>query len=338
MEDKFLQVKRLIEKANKVLCISHKRPDGDTLGAAVAVSHGLKQFNKTVDMACVDPVPERFSFLPGINRMINSFDFRTYDLIIVLDSGASYMTDFHEIYPDIWSGDVPVVNIDHHSSNDNFGLCNIVDDSAASTTVILCRLFDFLGIIITPVIATALLTGIYNDTGSFMHANTSVEVMEVSAKLLEAGGKFTSVSKNLFRTTPFSTLKLWGRVLENARINDEGVTISVITWRDFEDCDASSDEISGVVDFMNSIPGSKYTCLLNEDKNGYIKGSFRTQRNDIDLTELAARFGGGGHKKAAGFTMQGRLQKEVHWKIVTQETNRLDVSAENIEKMKLLQN
>jgi phosphoesterase RecJ-like protein len=319
MQEKFLQIKRLVDKSSKILSISHKRPDGDTLGASCAFYLVLQQMGKEVDMACIDEVPERFYFMTDMNKVLKEFDFRHYDLIIVSDAGASYMTRYHDIYPGIFNSGIPVINIDHHASNDNFGTVNIVDGTAASTTVILFRLFDFLGIHITPAIATALLCGIYNDTGSLMHSNTSIEVFEVSGKLMEMGGRIHTVARELFRTTPVSTLKLWGRVLENARVNDEGVTMSVITWKDFEECGADPDEISGVVDFLNSVPGSKFTVLLNEDAYGNIKGSFRTQREDIDLAALAAQFGGGGHRKAAGFSMPGRLRKEVHWKIVPNE-------------------
>jgi len=319
MQEKFLQADRLIKKTKKTLCIAHKRPDGDTLGATVAWNLALKAMGKEVTMACVDQIPQRFMFLADAGKFVREFDFRAFDLIIVSDAGASYMTLYHEIYPDIFKGDVPVLNIDHHHSNDNFGLCNIIDTSAASTTVILYRLFEVCGIPVTASMATALLCGIYNDTGSLMHANTNLDVFEISGKLMDLGGRVHLVARNLFRTTPISTLKLWGRVLENARVNEEGVTISVITWQDFEECGADTDEISGVVDLMNSVPGAKYTCLLNEDRGGKIKGSFRTQRDDVDLAELASKFGGGGHKKAAGFSIAGRLQKEVYWKIVPEK-------------------
>ena len=305
-----------MEKAQKVLIISHKRPDGDTLGAASAMYIALKSAKKDVKMACIDEVPERFDFIPEINKMIRDFDFREFDLLIVMDAGASYMTKYHDVYPNIWNGGVPVINIDHHASNDNFGTCNIVDSTAASTTVILCKMFDFLGIEITSKMATALLTGIYNDTGSLMHSNTNLDVFEICEKLVAKGAKLGVIAKKLFKNNPVSTLKLWGRAMENARINDEGATISIVTWKDIKECGAAPEEVSGVVDMLNSVPGTKYTCLLNEDKNGNIKGSFRTQREDVDVAELASRFGGGGHKKAAGFTMPGRIHKEEHWKIV----------------------
>lgn len=315
-EEKFIQAKRLIDNAQKILSISHKRPDGDTLGASCANYWGLMQLGKQVDMACIDEVSDRLTFLPDINKIIREFNFRDYDLIIVNDAGASYMTRYHEIYPDIFKGDVPVLNLDHHASNDNFGTVNLVDPNSASTTVLQYKFFQFLGIKITPNIATALLTGIYNDTGSLMHSNTSMEVYEISGKLVALGAKISVIAKNMFNTNPISTLKLWGRALENARVNEEGVTVSVVTWKDFEECGAGPDEISGVVDFLNSVPGSRYTCLLNEDKHGNIKGSFRTQREDIDLTKIAGQFGGGGHKKAAGFTMPGRIHRQIKYKIV----------------------
>lgn len=306
----------LLEKAQKILTICHKRPDGDTLGSAVAFGLAMKNEGKSSEIACIDKVPDRFSFLPEVNKIISSFDFRDYDLIVVMDAGASYMTKYHEVYPEIFGGTVPVANIDHHASNDNFGTCNIVDEQAASTTMILYKFFEFTGRRITHAMATALITGIYNDTGSLMHSNTNLEVFEIAGKLASYGAKVSLVARSLFRNTPVTTLKLWGRAMENVRVNSEGVTVAVLTYRDFEECGADMDAASGVVDLINSVPGSKYTCLLNEDNKGNVKGSFRTQRDEVNLEELAAKFGGGGHKKAAGFTMPGRIHQEVHWKIV----------------------
>lgn len=303
-------------KADKILVISHKRPDGDTIGATIAMYIALQREGKSVDIACVDDIPKRYHYLPDTKRYIKEFDINDYDLMIVMDAGASYMTKYHEVYPGIWESNVPVINIDHHHSNDNFGTYNIVDSGSASTTVIMYKFFQYNNVKITPPMATALITGIYNDTGSLMHSNTTLEVFETTSALMLLGGRTDIVAKNLFKQTPISTLKLWGRALENTRINDDGITVSVITWKDFVECDAEQDEISGVVDLMNSVPGAKYTCLLNEDKYGNVKGSFRTQKEDVDLEELAAKFGGGGHKKASGFTMPGRIHQETHWKIV----------------------
>lgn len=316
MKDKFATTWKVLVKAEKVLIISHKRPDGDTVGATVSMYLALKRLGKHVEMACVDDIPERYSFLPDVKRYVKEFDHEDYDVIVVMDSGASYMTKYHEIYPDIFKGKIPVINIDHHSSNDNFGKFNIVDSASASTTVILYKYFVFNDIVITPQMATALLMGIYNDTGSLMHSNTNLEVFEITGELMSLGGKVHQVAKNLYKNTPISTLKLWGRAMENVKVNDEGITVSVVTWKDFIECDAQQDEISGVVDIMNCVPGAKYICLLNEDKHGNVKGSFRTQSEDVDLDRIASKFGGGGHKKASGFTLPGRIHQETHWKII----------------------
>lgn len=311
-----MQIRREFEKADNILLISHKRPDGDTLGSTIAFYFYLKSIGKKVTMACIDPVPDRFIFLPEVNKFVTEFNFTSFDLMVVSDAGASYMTKYHEFYPGIFGGSVPVINIDHHASNDNFGTVNVVDSDAASTTLIIYKMFKYWGVSPGPQMATALLTGIYNDTGSLMHSNASLDVFEIAGELVEFGARVSIIAKNLFRTTPISTLKLWGRALENVRVNSEGVTVSVLTWRDFIECGASPDEASGIVDLINSIPGSKYTCLLNEDSGGNVKGSFRTQREDVDLEKLAQNFGGGGHKKASGFTMPGRIHEEVHWKII----------------------
>jgi len=323
MQELFVEAGQLIKNARKVLCISHKRPDGDTLGASNALYHVLKEMGKDAQIACVDDIPEKYHFLAEITRSIKDFNFLDYDLIIVSDAGASYMTKYQDIYPEIWSGKVPVINLDHHSSNDNFGTLNIVDIRSASTTILIYKILNFLGISISPNVATALLCGIYNDTGSLMHGNTTLEVFEIAGKLLELGGKYNLVAKNLFRNTPVKTLKAWGKVLERATLNDEGVVVSVVTEQDFKEIGANSEDLSGVVDFMNSVPGSKFTVLLNEDEKGNVKGSFRTRRDDVDLAELAGRFGGGGHKKASGFTMPGRIHQEIRWKVMPNDLGTL---------------
>ncbi len=315
MQELFIKAGKLIKDSQKILCISHKRPDGDTLGASSALYHALSGLGKDVQMACVDDIPERYFFMPEIRKNIKEFNFLDYDLIFVSDAGASYMTRYNEIYPEIFSGQVPVINLDHHASNDNFGTLNIVDLNSASTTILIYKLLTFLEIDISPTTATAILCGIYNDTGSLMHGNTTLEVFEITGKMVELGGRANLVAKSLFRTTPVQTLKVWGKVLERVTINEDGVVVSVLTQNDLEEMSAKSDDISGVVDFINAVPGSKFTVLLNEDEKGNVKGSFRTRRDDVDLAELAGRFGGGGHKKAAGFTMPGRIHQEIRWKV-----------------------
>jgi len=328
LQELFIKAGDLIKKSQKILCVSHRRPDGDTLGASNALYHLMKELGKDVHQACVDDIPEKYYFMADIRRNIKEFNFEDFDLIFVSDAGASYMTKYNEIYPEMFQGKVEMINLDHHSSNDNFGTLNIVDLNSASTTILVYKLASFLGLKINPDASTAMLCGIYNDTGSLKHSNTTLEVFEITGKLVELGGKYNLVAKNLYGITPVTTLKVWGKVLERAALNQEGVTYSVISHEDFTELGAKSEELAGVVDFMNSVPNSKFTVLLNEDEKGNVKGSFRTNRNDIDVAKLAAQFGGGGHKKAAGFTMPGRLHREVRWKVMPAGENLLGNSAD----------
>lgn len=343
MQELFLKAEKLIKESNRILCISHKKPDGDTIGATIAFSYLLQDMGKECVMACIDDISEKFLFINGVNKFVKEFDFREFDLIIVSDAGASYMTKYHEVYPEIFGGDVPVINVDHHASNDDFGTLNIVDVNSASTTLLLYKMFMFWGIHISPDMATALLCGIYNDTGGLMHGNTNLEVFEITGKLVELGGRTNIIAKNLFRNTSLSALRVWGRAMERTTINDQGVVVSVLTNNDIEDLDGKMDDLSGLVDFLNSVPGSKFTVLLNEDEKGNVKGSFRTRRDDVDLAKLAGKFGGGGHKKASGFTMPGRIHQEIRWKVMPLEEDALEASEEvlpqkNEEPQELLSN
>lgn len=315
MQELFVKAGQHLKKADKILCIAHRKPDGDSLGTALAFYYALSAEGKQVDLACVDQPAETFSFLPGIKKFQREIDPGAYDLLIVCDAGASYMTKYHEIHPQIFDGGTPVINIDHHASNDNFGTLNMVDVNSASTTVLLYKLFSFLGIRITPEIATCLICGIYNDTGALMHSNTNLEVFEITGRLVELGGNIQAVARNLFKTTPVKRMHVWGRALERATVNEQGVVATVLTQADFDELGATSEDLGGLVDFLNSVPDTKFTVLLNEDEKGNVKGSFRTRRDDVDVAELAGRFGGGGHRKAAGFTMPGRIHQEIRWKV-----------------------
>ena len=137
----------------------------------------------------------------------------------------------------------------------------------------------------------------------------------MAGQLQSRGADFKTIVNKLFHTTPINQMKLWGRILNRARINKKNVVSSAVTKSDLQELGLTPKDISGVIDYLNSVPDSKFCVLLSEDLQGNVKGSLRTQRDDVDLSELTASFGGGGHKKAAGFTMPGTLEQETVWKI-----------------------
>lgn len=232
-----------------------------------------------------------------------------FDLIIILDS-----PDLDRLGP-LYDGqsslfyETPVINIDHHAGNDFFGKINWVDLTATSTAEILVSLMESLARenpLIDEDIATALLTGIITDTGSFQNANTTPKSLTVAAQLVAAGGRQQEIIRHIFKTKPLSTLKLWGRILESVRLDGEGRFIwAKISKDDFAATGAQESETSGVIDeLLKSAPDIDFVLLLSE-KAGELDGSLRSVAPGVDVSNLARLFGGGGHEAAAGFQISG---------------------------------
>ena len=307
----------VIKKSNRILIIPHKSPDGDAIGSALALYQLFLDLGKSPSVVCYDEVPPVFNFLPNVERVQKGLEKIEADTIFIVDSGATHLTGLTETHPQLFDKTLEVVNIDHHPSNDFYGKYNLVVSQAASTTEVLYHLFTALDFSINRSVATCLLTGLYTDTGSFMHSNTNSAVLRTAGKLLSKGADIRMISKEIFNTTKISTMRLWGRVMKNAYQTPDKVTMSVVTKKDFEDTGADYSEMTGVVDYINAVPGSKYSVILTE-RDGKVKGSLRTLREEVDVAEIAGQYGGGGHVKAAGFTLPGHLEQEIKWKVVSQ--------------------
>jgi len=304
------KIQRKIEEADNILLISHRRPDADTIGSVLSMRRALLKMKKKVKAACHDEIGEENSFLPDIYTYVQNIGkLEDYDLIITLDCGDSKITNYHFDYPDLFSGNYPIINIDHHISNDNFGEINLVEPKLASTTQILFQLYSMLNIKIDKDMATLLLAGLYFDTGSFKHDNTTVEVLETAARLTSLGAKAGFIAKNMFRTIPVPTLKVWGKAFQRIKVNKRQIASTMITSKEILDLEGDPEDIKGadLITYINSIPGIKFSMLLTE-RNGLVKGSFRTANDNIDVAQIAKKyFNGGGHKKAAGFAVPGKL-------------------------------
>ena len=312
LESWSLQFKKSVAKAEKILLVAHKNPDGDTIGSATALFEIFQSFGKKCQIFCIDDFPADFGFLPHTENILRDFQVCDFDLVVTVDCGALHMTGIENF---LSSCKTPILNIDHHASNESFGTFNLVDSGAASATLLIAELLRFLQVKISPTVATCLLCGICTDTGSFRHSNTDPRVLRAAGFLMRCGADLQSISKNIFRTHSLGKLKLWGRVLSRAEKNSQGFVVSSVFQRDLQETGSNSAELSGVIDFLNSVPDSDFSLLLTENE-GKVKASFRTMKQEVDVAVLASRFGGGGHKKAAGFSTPGRLVKEVRWKIV----------------------
>lgn len=309
----FSKIKTILEEKDSFLLIGHEKPDGDCIGSAIALRHALQNFGKSADMACVDEIPEIFQFLPETKEFKKDFLIGEYDAIILVDNGDLKRTGFGER---ILEAKKPIINIDHHTKNDlwRIATANYAKESS-STAFLIYEILKGIGSKITPEIATALLLGIYNDTGGFQHSNTSKEVLNTVSGLMSAGANLDLISKNIYHAKSTSSLKLWGIALDRLTFDKEsGLVTSVILKKDIEKANATEDEVSGLVNLMSAIDEAKVALLLYESENGKLRGSLRTEKSGVNVSELAKLFGGGGHKKAAGFSIDGRLVKNAKGK------------------------
>lgn len=307
MQEAYIEAKEILDHAKRVLILSHRHPDADTIGANLALRQALESPGKSVVSACIDPLPQNSLFLKDAEKFVQDFPPKDFDVFVTVDCGAHYMTRFHEKYPEILEKKIPLINIDHHASNDLFGTVNIVDIEAASATQVLFQFLKFLQIPLDQHIATCLLHGLYFDTGSFMHSNVTPEVLRIASELMWQGADFRRIVKEQFQTMPISQLKIYGRVFDRISITPRKLTRSFITHRDYQECGAKPEDTTGAIDYLNAIPDGRFCSLISHDGDGKIKGSFRTRDDSIDLSKLAGLLGGGGHKKAAGFSIPGKL-------------------------------
>lgn len=309
------EIKETIQNAHTVGIISHRNPDADTVGSNLALREIFEKWGKKVISACNDPVPSELEFLKGANLFQQAFELKDIDVIVYVDISSTAQSVFLEKYADIFRKKIPIINIDHHPSNSRYGTINLVLTESASATLIVYQLLQIWNEKVSKEMATALLCGLYFDTGSFMHSNTCSQVYLAGGELLKLGADINLIVKNLFRTHGIEKLKIWGKILSEVRQTDKNVIFSAITEKDFGGSRAKISDSGGAVDYLSMVHGNLFAALLAEDGCGNIRGSMRTRKNNIDLSEIAAAFGGGGHKKASGFSIQGSLKKEIVWKI-----------------------
>lgn len=309
-----------LSKAARVVCVCHRGPDGDAVGSLLGMGLLTEQQypEKKVEMWCVDEMPETFLFLAGVHRVTKPGPLSDGDVIVTVDCAEPKMTEMQQTHPGMFDGSYPLVMIDHHPGNPLFGSVNLLVPEAASACEIIVQLADQLQWDIQPDVATALLTGVYTDTGGLLHSNTTAGVYRTVARLLRAGARRQLIVSAVFRTAKLSTLKLWGRVLEKISTTEEGGAVSAVTAGDFRATGAEYSELAGAIDYVNAVPGMRFSMILSE-RDGKVKGSLRTLRDDVDVAAMAGKFKGGGHRKAAGFAVAGKLKPEVRWKVVEGE-------------------
>ena len=298
-----------VAKSQRILVVGDGKPDGDSLGSSSAFYLWLKREGKDTAIFCISPVPKNFQFLDGINDQTNDptlFD-QSWDMVITFDTGSLKHCGILDFLPRI-QGKPIIVDVDHHATNELFGSINLVDTKASSTCEMVYRFFEANHVVLDDRMATSLLTGLCTDTGHFSNSATNPKAMEAASTCFASGARHMDILKNLVRNKSVSSLKLWGIALERLRHVPE--YDMAITWFKYEDLDGipgSDEAVEGVSNFLSSAcSGADVMMVLREKSDGLVKGSIRSLKRDI--SRLAQQFGGGGHKRASGFAVKGKIE------------------------------
>jgi len=310
--------------AKKILLVSHQNPDGDALGSLSSFSYFLKNLGKPHNVYCLTPAPPKLLALPHLVSVNNDNSVWQendgHDLIIVLDSGDLRYAGVNELINNL-KHDFKIINIDHHVSNINFGHHNLVIPSASSTTEVLYYFFRHNNINIDRNIALSLLTGLITDTDNFTNGATTSSALKIASDLIHRGANFNSIKAWFLQDKTIPKLKVWGAVLSRLNKNEEhDIVYTFIKQQDLRENGVDEAEVEGIANFMNNLGDGRASLILKELGDNNTKGSFRTTRDDIDVSAWAKALGGGGHKKAAGFTVEGGIDKtlEMMWRVVAE--------------------
>lgn len=284
----------------------HQRPDGDCLGAALALARELKARGKNAVVLSPDGVPDHYCFLPGsaaVARSVNGVDF---DVAVLVDSES--VKRVGEAGKGLDSAALQV-RIDHHPSPDGFGVIRILDSNASSTCELVAEIFEANDIGIDADAATLLFTGIVFDTGGFRFGNTSPRTLEIASHLAARGAEPSAIAREVFESRSLRAMKLLGIALESMEVEDGGrIACARLAYQDFQALNATDADTEGAVNLVASVKGPIVALLFREVEPGTVRVSLRS-RDGFDVNTVARAFDGGGHAAAAGCTLNGTLDE-----------------------------
>ncbi len=295
----------------KIAVIAHFRPDGDAIGSSLALGLALKAMGKQVRIFNEDPLPPRYAFLEGSDlfETLPPTLCSEISMVICVDCGAWKRLGDHAIeLLDPKTCSAFLVNIDHHGSNEMYGQINIVQAHQAATGCMIAELIGELGVPMTSAMATALYVAINTDTGSFQYGSTTPAVMRTAADLMECGVDIQDVNRRLYQETPLSTLMVNREVLNHMVVELDGqLSHYSLDMATKAAMNLDLDDTKDLVEIIRVIEGVKASVIFEELDCGRIRMSLRSKDPRVDVSRVAAQFGGGGHKMAAGIRMSDPL-------------------------------
>ena len=302
-----------LREHDRFLVVTHENPDGDALGSLLAMTIALRGLGKDVALylAAGAPLPHEYGFMPLADLVREPPADAVERVLVALDCASE-----HRIGDPEAIARAPLsLDIDHHHDNTRFGDVNLVVPDASSTGEVLRDVFAALDIPLTPELAEPLYIALVTDTGRFQYSNTTPKALRLAAELVEAGADIHAVFQQVYESVEFAKLKLLARVLERAEVLEEGrIVVSHLLRTDFTDVGASEPYSEGLIDYLRGVEGAELAVFVREQMgagaHGH-KGSLRSSIDELDVSAIARRFGGGGHRQAAGFSSDDTLAEIV---------------------------
>lgn len=305
---------KIYNEGQNIIVTAHVNPDGDSIGAGLSLTLALKKIGKNVRFILQDKYPKNIGYLNNLD-LIEIYDpLKEYfeDLIICVDSATCERVG---CVKDIFKNKF-IINIDHHISNTLYGNYNYVEE-ISSTSEIIYKFLRYCGIEMDLDIAEALYTGLVNDTGNFTHDNVTFHTFEMASHLKKIGADSSKIVREFFNTKSLTAIRLLGKAMFEMNFDESKKLASYFISHDIlTKYGAKKEETEGIVEKLLSLDKAEVSLFLREDQPGVIKGSMRS-KHDIDVNIIANTFGGGGHRKASGFT--SNLSSEEIIKIVLEQ-------------------
>lgn len=304
------EIARVLRRHDHFAVVGHVDPDLDSIGSVLALSAALRALGKRCTAVSPDPDPPQWRFLPGHEELVYGLpDEVRVDVAVVVDTEVSPKR-LGSAWPLVEQARMRV-NIDHHDTNDLEVDVKLVEPAAAATGELVYHLIRLLGVELAPSIAQPLYAAILTDTGGFRFSNTRAETFRIAADLVDRGVSPHEIAIRVFDTRSLSFMRLLGRALSRMQCTGDGL----VAWLEVpftlaKEAGLPPNEVEGLVQYPRMVQGVEVAILFKEMEPSRTRVSLRSQRH-VDVSAIARRFGGGGHLRAAGCTVEGPLSQAV---------------------------
>ena len=300
------EILKQIQKAEKIVILTHESPDGDAVGSSLAMKLILEKLEKTADVI-IPEYSRLFNFLPPAEEIMIDSEIKNYDLAISVDCATLKRMAKKEYFENAKS----TIVIDHHGSNTMYGDLNYVNPASPACCEVIAGMLKYYEIDITKDIGTCLMTGIITDTGGFRHVGITPETFEFTAELLRKGVNVSDIYQRVLETKTKSSFELARRAMNRLELLEDGkIAFTYINKKDEEEVNAEAGDHEGIVENGRSIEGVKVSVFIREKEENLYKVSMRAGNgSNINVSDICYVFGGGGHPRAAGALIQGTVEQ-----------------------------